>query len=284
MADKINNIGKLFYKDYYKEVDFYKLLLGSDKEKKEEKDKHINLRIKKKDEDKFVKINDVIKQSSRVDIKHPLKNPETFAKTEIFQQFKEFKAEVLYPGIVTGVGLDHDVAVTDGYNLGMHFDYTYGMPIVYGSSVKGVLREYFKDFFLKHYPDRESDVEFLMKLIFEGKNPEYDEKKDTPKYISIYERDVFFDAVIVDSYKGHFLEDDFITPHPDPLKNPTPIKMLKIAPGCKIEFRFKLNNHKIKNREYTSDFILKIFIDILTTVGIGAKTNVGYGQLKTDEK
>ncbi len=281
MADKINNIGKLFYKDYYKEVDFYKLLLGSDKEKKEEKDKHINLRIKKKDEDKFVKINDVIKQSSRVDIKHPLENPETSAKTEIFQQFK---AEVLYPGIVTGVGLDHDVAVTDGYNLGMHFDYTYGMPIVYGSSVKGVLKTYFKDFFLKHYPDRESDVESLMKLIFEGKNPEYDEKKDTPKYISIYERDVFFDAVIVDSYKGHFLEDDFITPHPDPLKNPTPIKMLKIAPGCKIEFRFKLNDSMINKHNYDVDSKLKIFKDILTTVGIGAKTNVGYGQLKIEEK
>ena len=281
MADKINNIGKLFYKDYYKEVDFYKLLLGSDKEKKEEKDKHINLRIKKKDEDKFVKINDVIKQSSRVDIKHPLENPETSAKTEIFQQFK---AEVLYPGIVTGVGLDHDVAVTDGYNLGMHFDYTYGMPIVYGSSVKGVLKTYFKDFFLKHYPDRESDVESLMKLIFEGKNPEYDEKKDTPKYISIYERDVFFDAVIVDSYEGHFLEDDFITPHPDPLKNPTPIKMLKIAPGCKIEFRFKLNYSMINKHNYDVDSKLKIFEEILTTVGIGAKTNVGYGQLKIEEK
>ena len=281
MADKINNIGKLFYKDYYKEVDFYKLLLGSDKEKKEEKDKHINLRIKKKDEDKFVKINDVIKQSSRVDIKHPLENPETSAKTEIFQQFK---AEVLYPGIVTGVGLDHDVAVTDGYNLGMHFDYTYGMPRVYGSSVKGVLKTYFKDFFLKHYPDRESDVESLMKLIFEGKNPEYDEKKDTPKYISIYERDVFFDAVIVDSYEGHFLEDDFITPHPDPLKNPTPIKMLKIAPGCKIEFRFKLNYSMINKHNYDVDSKLKIFEEILTTVGIGAKTNVGYGQLKIEEK
>lgn len=253
MADKINNIGKLFYKDYYKEVKWENILFA------------------KTDEDKVLKIDNTIKKSQLFEINKPISDINS-----------TISATIQYPGLVTGVGLTHDAKV--GYKLGMHFDYTYGMPIVYGSSVKGVLKTYFKDFFLKHYPDRESDVESLMKLIFEGKNPEYGEKKDTPKYISIYERDVFFDAVIVDSYEGHFLEDDFITPHPDPLKNPTPIKMLKIAPGCKIEFRFKLNNHKIKDREYTSDFILKIFEDILTTVGIGAKTNVGYGQLKIEEK
>lgn len=259
------NIYKLFFKDYFNEEENgfnFNYVLHNNRP--DENTKNI-----------FNSRNEAIKN---VDLK-------VIPALPIIKDDECLRFKLLYPGLLTGIGLVHDSKKLDGaYNLGMHFDYTYGMPIVYGSSVKGVLKTYFKDFFLKHYPDRESDVESLMKLIFEGKNPEYDEKKDTPKYISIYERDVFFDAVIVDSYEGHFLEDDFITPHPDPLKNPTPIKMLKIAPGCKIEFRFKLNNHKIKDREYTSDFILKIFEDILTTVGIGAKTNVGYGQLKIEEK
>lgn len=254
----INNIGRLFYKDYYKEVDFEKLLFGSKKEKKEEKDKSLE-------------INKTIKNSPRVEIEKPI--------AEIIPMEK---AIVQYPGIVTGVGLDHDVAVTDGYKLGMHFDYTYGMPVVYGSSIKGILKTYFEDFFMKRHPDREADVKPLSDLIFEGKNPKYKKgSHDEPKYIPLYERDVFFDAVIEETYNGKFLVDDSITPHTEgPLKNPVPIKMLKIASGCEIDFRFKLNTHRVNHEDYTSDDILTIFKDILETVGVGAKTNVGYGRVK----
>lgn len=247
MADNINNIGRLFYKDYYNEVDFHSLLFGN------------------YDKDKALKIDNVIKNSPLVKIEKPVKDV-----VSIF-------ATVQYPGLVTGVGLSHDAKV--GYKLGMHFDYTHGMPIVYGSSVKGVLKTYFEDFFQSKYPNtnEKDDANALIKMIFEGKTP-----NDTN--IPIYERDVFFDAVIIKEYKGRFLVDDSITPHTEgPLKNPIPIKMLKIAPGCKMEFRFKLNNHKIKDREYTSDFILEIFKNILGTVGVGAKTNVGYGQLKIEK-
>lgn len=246
---KIKNIGKLFFKDYYKEVDLYGLLFGN------------------YDKENALEVDDTIKESPLVVIKKPLEENEVSI----------IRAKIQYPGLVTGVGLSHDASV--GYKLGMHFDYTKGMPVVYGSSVKGVLKTYFKDFFLKHYRDRNSDVEHLMKLIFEGKNPN-EGKNNEPKHVSIYERDVFFDAVIVKSNdKGKFLEDDYITPHPDPLKNPVPIKMLKIASGCTMEFRFKLNTCVINGNVYNADSKLKIFKDILTTVGIGAKTNVGYGQL-----
>ena len=60
---------------------------------------------------------------------------------------------------------------------------------------------------------------------------------------------------------------------------------MKIAPGCKIEFRFKLVDSIVKDKdgkEYklSADEKREIFKEILTTVGVGAKTNVGYGQLK----
>lgn len=184
-----------------------------------------------------------------------------------------FKLKVQYPGLVTGVGISHETKITGEFKLGVHFDWTYGMPVVYGSSVKGVLKSYFKDFY-KPKEGLQPTAEDAIEDIFNGG------KK------SIYNRDVFFDAVIIQpDKKGHILCSDSITPHGDnPLKNPVPITFLKIAPGCKLEFRFKLVPTEIvKNGnilKISAQEKLDIFKKILTTVGIGAKTNVGYGQLK----
>ena len=246
-----NNLYKLFYKEYYKEVDFKKVLFD-------------------KSDEKIGPINDTIKSSTLESIPYPIEGMNTF------------RMKVLYPGLITGVGLVHDSkGIEGGYNLGMHFDYTHGMPIIYGSTVKGVLKEYFKEFTKGSTKLSKEKLEKLPEeeQLFEGKRK--NDKNETEN-IPIYERDVFFDAVIVSGPKnngtGGFLEDDYITPHKDPLSNPTPIKMLKIAAGTIIEFRFKLNG---SNEEKEAK--LDLFKEILTTVGIGAKTNVGYGQLKETE-
>lgn len=200
-----------------------------------------------------------------------------------------FALKVQYPGLVTGVGIDHETKITGEFKLGVHFDWTHGMPVVYGSSVKGVLRNAFiskvekgkiieyEDYFLKKLTNREweqEEIKTLFDAIFEGKD-------GNGNNLSIYNRDIFFDAVIVKPAKGRILCSDSITPHGDnPLKNPIPITFLKIAPGCTLEFRFKLVDTKIGELEFKKEDKLKLFKEILTTVGIGAKTNVGYGQLK----
>lgn len=239
----INNIGKLFYKDYYKEVNFENVINGI--------------------ESSPGQINQKIKRSAHLTIANPIGTEEC----------SSFRAKILYPGLVTGVGLEHNSKnIKGGYNLGMHFDYTWGMPVVYGSSVKGVLREHFKEFY-----EGEMDKQKLEEDIFSGKVG--NENK------SIYHRDIFFDAVITKPYesnnKKHLLEDDSITPHGDnPLKNPLPITMLKIAPGCEIEFRFRLVDSVVDGKVFKKEDKLKLFENILKTVGVGAKTNVGYGQLE----
>lgn len=239
----INNIGKLFYKDYYKEVNFENVINGI--------------------ESSPGQINQKIKRSAHLTIANPIGTEEC----------SSFRAKILYPGLVTGVGLEHNSKnIKGGYNLGMHFDYTWGMPVVYGSSVKGVLREYFKEFY-----EGEIDKQKLEEDIFSGKVG--NENK------SIYHRDIFFDAVITKPYesnnKKHLLEDDSITPHKDgPLRNPLPITMLKIAPGCEIEFRFRLVDSVFGEKVFKKEDKLKLFENILKTVGVGAKTNVGYGQLE----
>lgn len=200
-----------------------------------------------------------------------------------------FQLKIAYPGLVTGVGINHEAKIEGEFKLGVHFDYTYGMPVVYGSSVKGVLRNSFilkqehgkileyEPYFLNKITKtqwEQKEIEALFNDIFEGKDD------NGPK--SIYNRDIFFDAVLVKADpKGRILCSDSITPHGDnPLKNPTPLTFLKIAPGCKMEFRFKLVDSVIDGKTFSAEQKKTLFEEIIKTVGVGAKTNVGYGQFQ----
>ena len=279
----IQNIGKLFYKDYYKDINFGYVL---DRTQEGSQDS------------KIARMNSKIKSSSLVRIANPMAD-------------HHFQERIAYPGLVTGTGITHDSKkLAGGYNLGMHFDYTFGMPNVYGSSVKGVLRDYFKQARVKtvqsngtetiSYDDdllvpiiqRGINIDELFEDIFNGKIlKEGVDGKSIYVNKSIYNRDVFYDAVIVKAYKDkkgieHIVDDDSITPHKDgPLKDPVPITMLKIAPGCIIEFRFHLNDFTShKGQIFKAEEKLKLFKNILEIVGIGAKTNVGYGQLEEAPK
>lgn len=197
----------------------------------------------------------------------PIDNPAVNGK-------QSFRLKICYPGLVTGVGINHETGIEGEYKLGMHFDHTTGMPIVYGSSVKGVIRTYFKEEYKPKNGEPGIDETFID--IFGS-----DEKHNSSYSKSIYERDIFFDAVIVKANgDGKILAPDSITPHKEgPLKNPIPITFIKIASGCELEFRFRLSSTRVDDKVLTVQRKLELFKRILTTYGIGAKTNVGYGQL-----
>ena len=262
----MRNLHKAYYKDYFSNLDFGYLLDEGDEPKAEIKRR--NSQLTSPGQLKLVPRNSLVNQS--------------------------FGLKIAYPGLVTGVGIDHEAKIEGEFKLGVHFDWTHGMPVVYGSSVKGVLRSAFiskqknskiieyDDYFLKEVTKREwsqEEIKILFDAIFEGK----DEKGNN---LSIYDRDIFFDAVIVKpDTKGRILCSDSITPHGDnPLKNPIPITFLKIAPGCTMQFRFKLTNSDFGDgKNLTASQKKELFEEILTTIGVGAKTNVGYGQLKIAE-
>lgn len=240
----MKNLSKFYYKDYFNGVDFSFL-----------------------PDDAPDNVIDIIKQRNRELCSHGLlkqieSNP---------IQNAAFNMKIAYPGLVTGIGINHEASIKGEFKLGMHFDYTYGMPIIYGSSVKGVLKYYFKDFY-KEYCKSKTNLPpvDMVDNIFNGGSK------------SIYDRDIFFDAVITKGdNKGRILASDSITPHgTNPLKNPNPITFLKIAPGCTIEFRFKLVDSTIKGKTLSAQDKLALFKKIIETVGIGAKTNVGYGQFE----
>lgn len=261
----MRNLHKLYYKDYYKGVEFSLDNKGVVKAKGS--------------------IVDIVKESRVADGNVPAPDflSGRYSKGGPFYK-SEF--EVQYPGLVTGVGINHNVRrkeLTGEFKLGMHFDYTYGQPVIYGSSVKGVLRSYFKE----EYGGEDADA--IIADIFEGKDYQ---DRNTPlekrRLKPMYERDVFFDAIVVEpNKKGKILDADAIAPHggdshDNPFAEPVPIPFIKIASGMKLLFRFKLNEIKQGDTVVMSaDKKLKLFVKILTTYGIGAKTNVGYGQLKS---
>lgn len=250
----MKNLSKLYYQDYYKNIDFLFLL-----------DDNVQATQQQINEQISEQINEIKRRNQELCGPNVLKVIDNPAAP----QDHRFKLQICYPGLVTGVGINHEAKLEGEFKLGMHFNWTWGMPVVYGSSVKGVLRSWFAEFYKNEYEGDDSLISKLIDDIFEGG------KK------SIYQRDIFFDAVIVKSNsQGKILASDSITPHDEnPLKNPIPITFMKIAPGCTLEFRFRLSDTEVGGERFGAQDKLELFKKILTTVGIGAKTNVGYGQL-----
>ena len=267
-----SNLGWLFYKDYYRQepnVDF------------------ISTQGKESDTtaDFFRKTNQRI-TAYQLNSESPL----VAAFNNHFGTPLQLKT--IYPGLITGSGLPHQTGSKGEFKLGFQFDYTTGLPYIPGSSIKGTLRSMFP-FSLK---DKGSTKRIL---------PEY--RKERMEYI----RDLIIEVTnineisfVADSKDGVMLSDDYITPHGEnPLKDPKPILFLKIRPDVTINFYFKLcTTHLYKEKVCSSKQIEEIkkqndfsssdykmitahqkrnlFEKILLCIGIGAKTNIGYGQLK----
>lgn len=146
-------------------------------------------------------------------------------------------------------------------------------------------------FFEKYYPPKEqlssTEIENLYRLslaIFEGvKN--YTASEPEERLYSIYQRDIFEDAYIVESNHtgGKVVGTDSTTPHikeklsyaASQLKNPKPLLFLKVLSNVQFRFNFMLHDF---DETITAAVKEKLFKKILLTIGAGAKTNVGYGQ------
>lgn len=147
-------------------------------------------------------------------------------------------------------------------------------------------------------------IDFLERELFDGEKPERigdgtPKKKDEKisyKPLCVYERDIFFDGYIVstnhpairrstyDNAKP-FIGEDYITPHlnrkkPEmsPFTNPVPLMFLKILPEVTIQFQFDIKDGLLSKQQKE-----ELFRRLLLDFGIGAKTNVGYGQFDEGE-
>ena len=195
------------------------------------------------------------------------------------QSITTIELEVLYPGLMVGVGYEHDVSAKESLKGGFSFDYVTGLPYIPGSSVKGVLRNYFPN--LKEDEKwTEKDVQKLayIKGIVEVESLSKEDIVALGR--SIFEHgDVFLDAfpkvdTKVDNSGNVLLAMEYITPHTGgEFAEPVPIPFVKIRPGTKMVFSFIFNGDSGIDKK-------TLFTTILQDMGIGAKTNVGFGQLK----
>ena len=206
-----------------------------------------------------------------------------------YADYSVVNMRVQAPGLLIGSGLAHGLPGSEeDVKTGLQFDYTSGLPVIPGSSVKGVIRSAFPTIVadaekLNYIKSLIADIPEFSSLVLED--------------IDILELgnqmfnhgDVFADALLVGygtRMKQHgtvkqVLAEDYITPHTGgPLAQPIPIKIVKVAPGVALAFCFKFNETKIGAKVVSASMKKALCAAILQDLGVGAKTNVGYGVLK----
>ncbi|MEA5260329.1 type III-B CRISPR module RAMP protein Cmr6 [Arcicella aquatica] len=263
------NIHKLFYKDYFASP----------------------IRTGRKEEKNL---------SFSFDGLHEINTQIISSKYEMFkQQAEELKIAsastisltTKYPGLLVGAGYDHETHSDNELKLGFSFDFTTGLPIIPGSSIKGILRSAFrkkinnKPYALAKALLAEINVDLteeqceMLEIELFGSSENNEQ--------SILERDIFYDAIIDPLHVGLFLGNDYITPHRNrthpemsPYTNPIPLPFLKIKPNVKLIFQFGLKNRtsQLLNNKQRLDFYKKT----LKLLGVGAKTRLGYGKFKDE--
>jgi len=259
------NLGYLFYKQYYWRNNsiaipsLQRIMNGS-------KDCKINLAINSK-----------LVNSELQNFDHIL---------SCLVQNKSFELTTIYPGLLVGSGYIHEAGFENEFKIGFHFDYTTGIPVIPGSSIKGMLRSVFPGKAKSNNDERKKYIKGLITEILKNtpanidieslENQIFDGIKQDGKRIPVYQRDIFFEAFPFESLNNDqkFLSDDYITHHADPLKDPNPVKFLKILPDVKFRFQFKLTDY---DEKITSVVKEELFKKIILDLGVGAKTNVGYG-------
>lgn len=248
-----------------------------------------------------------------------------------------FRLQTTYPGLLIGSGYNHGTGKQGELKLGFFFDHTTGLPMIPGSSVKGLLRANFPgmdyrrsklnkkeelaSIYDNHAKEKLAYLEYLLEAVgnpikgmenilkiewelFAG-TAHYQLEvtgngkiKETGQKIPMSRRDVFHDAFIAGPVGANYVADDYITPHkntkkdgiPDEMKNPIPISFLKVLPEIQFEFTFDLNDRCWLKEEngnkkepvfmLTPEQKKNLFQQMLLQQGVGAKTNVGYGQLE----
>lgn len=214
-----------------------------------------------------------------------------------YADYSVVNMRVQAPGLLIGSGLAHGLPGSEeDVKTGLQFDYTSGLPVIPGSSVKGVIRSAFPTIKEDKEQSNEADAEklnYIKSLI-----------ADIPEFSSLVledndilelgnqmfnHGDIFADALLVGygrRMKQHgpvkqVLTEDYITPHTGgPLAQPIPIKIVKVAPGVTFAFCFKFNETKIGAKVVSASMKKALCAAIFQDLGVGAKTNVGYGVLK----
>lgn len=213
-------------------------------------------------------------------------NPAVALAHQAIGELRECSFELYstYPGILMGTGYLHDFLPegpekdSEVIKTGFSLDYVTGQPYLPGSSLKGTLRSYFPG---KHREEGSKIEAEYTQYIGELTGLESQNVDDLES--DIFNRgDVFLGAYPVLGAQGDrsLFSPDFITPHKGgPFKNPIPISIMRVRPNVCFRFSFLLRDSVVNGVNFSAAQKLELFKQILLDMGVGAKTNVGYGKL-----
>ncbi|OUP50172.1 type III-B CRISPR module RAMP protein Cmr6 [Lachnoclostridium sp. An181] len=203
-----------------------------------------------------------------------------FQGMESIPGFETIELETTYPGLLIGTGGAHDLNEKEVIKCGFTFDYVTGIPYYPGSSLKGILRSYFPG----GRPENEKEeYEEYIKSILQEIHCENIKIDDLETQI-FDNSDVFLGAYPVGGKGNKWMELEYITPHKKIYQNPIPINLIKVKPGVKFKFGFLLSDYVSGDQRVTAEQKKELFLRIILDMGVGAKTNVGFGKFKTPVK
>lgn len=209
--------------------------------------------------------------------------------------------ETTYPGLIVGIGYPHETEKDQNEAIitGFFFDHTSGAPCIPGSSIKGVVRSVIKNQkFMVEYlaPGNMKEIisgynneefEGFIECLF-GRDPSKHNAHETDE-ISIYNRLIFLDSYAVDNSEttaeNRVFSLDYLAPHKDNgvsslLSDPDLVKVLKVVPKVVFDFSFIIpENIEYLNTIFSREDIIRLLKNAILEVGVGAKTNTGYGYL-----
>lgn len=231
-----------------------------------------NIFVRSKDNNIFCEgVKEKLEAKNKTIFNYEFTNHGTLDDLQGVEGSKSFKLFTSYPGMLIGTGYPHEIAAEGALKCGFLFDYVTGLPYVPGSSLKGMLRAYF--------PGANKEYGEYIKTILS--NDALSEKDIEELETNMFDDgDVFLGAYPEINGKQSLLDMEYITPHKEKFKNPIPISLLKIKPGVCFKFGFIFKDYRIcDNVIITAEDKLKLCKQILLDMGIGAKTNVGFGVL-----
>ncbi len=204
---------------------------------------------------------------------------------------ESFELQVLYPGLLLGMGYEHSKLPKEYFDCknkmekeeekkelknknfiesGFSFDYVSGLPYLPGSSLKGVLRSVFIN---KAYV-----INTLKGIGFVLDNDNDNDKEYESLELELFEnKEVFLDSYpIIKKDSESILAVDYIVHHQDEFGNNNVNTILKVKSGVIFRFNFRLTDGKLISK----DKKLKFFKQIILDMGVGARTNVGFGKFQ----
>ena len=163
---------------------------------------------------------------------------------------------------------------TSVIETGISLNSTFGLPMIPGSSIKGITAHYYAENFGKN--------EFY-NAIFGAASQDDEQQGGILR---------FYDAWLLPECAGTVFVDDVMTPHnmkyysgekyPSDFEDPNPVRFLAV--NGKFEFLIGAENFEVNKNESDKkwiEFAFDILESALKNFGIGGKLHAGYGKMKS---